>query len=108
MSAFSFWLLYALLWTSLTSYATEDGAEESEEAPKKEEAQESGEAILYASILEGYSPFERPVKNHTSAVRVQMKIELQQIVDIVSLDIPTNRDYIFFRCSRMRKTKLWK
>lgn len=45
--------------------------------------EQSGESALYKTLLEDYEVLERPVENYTDAVEVNLKIELQQIIDIV-------------------------
>lgn len=64
-------LLPLLLWTfvDIIVHASED------------------EFRLLRDLKEDYDPIERPVQNHSDAVDVQLRVILQQILDVVSRDI---------------------
>ncbi|KHJ47283.1 hypothetical protein D918_02143 [Trichuris suis] len=43
------------------------------------------EKLLYKQLLAGYDPLIRPVDNESEPVNVTLGIDLQQIIDIVTL-----------------------
>jgi hypothetical protein len=43
------------------------------------------ERALIAKLMQGYTKFERPVANDSSAVEVKLFITMQQIIDVVSV-----------------------
>lgn len=43
------------------------------------------EALLLKDLANGYNLYERPVANHGDPVVVKLDFELQQIVDLVSI-----------------------
>ncbi|RCN38126.1 hypothetical protein ANCCAN_15964 [Ancylostoma caninum] len=43
---------------------------------------------LIQDLKNNYDPIERPVRNHSEPIRVNLRILLQQLVDVVSRCIP--------------------
>lgn len=56
---------------------------------------------LLRDLKEDYDPIERPVQNHSDAVDVQLRVILQQILDVVS------RDIVVLHFCMVRKEKHW-